>query len=84
MEVHFDEEYTIVGGNITYYLFEKTRVCVQSTDEKNFHIFYYLCVDASARIRKSLQLNSPDTYHYLNQDCSQTKQLTKSYPQDTD
>ncbi|CAM4808391.1 unnamed protein product [Rotaria magnacalcarata] len=84
MEVHFDEEYTIVGGNITYYLFEKTRVCVQSTDEKNFHIFYYLCVDAPARIRKSLQLNSPDTYHYLNQDCSQTKQLTKSYPQDTD
>ncbi|CAF3491246.1 unnamed protein product [Rotaria socialis] len=84
MEVHFDEEYTIVGGSITYYLFEKTRVCVQSTDEKNFHIFYYLCVDAPARIRKSLQLNSPDTYHHLNQDCSQTKQLTKSYPQDTD
>ncbi|CAF3296231.1 unnamed protein product [Rotaria socialis] len=84
MEVHFDEEYTIVGGSITYYLFEKTRVCVQSTDEKHVHIFYYLCVDAPARIRKSLQLNSPDTYHHLNQDCSQTKQLTKSYPQDTD
>ncbi|CAF4642948.1 unnamed protein product [Rotaria sp. Silwood2] len=65
-EVHFNNEYQIVGGILSYYLFEKSRVCVQTKGEENYHIFYHLCVNAPEDIRNTLQLSSPHNFYYLN------------------
>ncbi|CAF3304474.1 unnamed protein product [Rotaria sp. Silwood2] len=65
-EVHFNNEYQIVGGILSYYLFEKSRVCVQTKGEENYHIFYHLCVNTPEDIRNTLQLSSPHNFYYLN------------------
>ena len=40
INVHFDSKSTINGAEIKTYLLEKARVVQQSTDERNYHIFY--------------------------------------------
>lgn len=42
VEVHFNEKHEIVGGHISHYLLEKSRVVSQSEEERNYHIFYRL------------------------------------------
>ncbi|CAF0722947.1 unnamed protein product [Adineta ricciae] len=71
IEVHFNEKYRVVGGYISHYLLEKSRICVQSKDERNYHIFYRLCAGAPENIRSALRLGSPDNFHYLNRGCTQ-------------
>ncbi|UJR27958.1 hypothetical protein I4U23_009216 [Adineta vaga] len=71
IEVHFNEKNHVVGGYISHYLLEKSRICVQSKDERNYHIFYRLCAGAPENIRSSLRLTSPDSFHYLNRGCTQ-------------
>ncbi|CAF2816565.1 unnamed protein product [Rotaria sp. Silwood2] len=71
IEVHFNDKHRVVGGYISHYLLEKSRICVQSKDERNYHIFYRLCAGAPEHIRSTLQLASPDSFHYLNRGCTQ-------------
>ncbi|CAF0726267.1 unnamed protein product [Didymodactylos carnosus] len=71
IEIHFNEKHRVVGGYISHYLLEKSRICVQSKDERNYHIFYRLCAGAPESIRSALRLGSPDSFHYLNRGCTQ-------------
>ncbi|CAF1034350.1 unnamed protein product [Rotaria sordida] len=71
IEVHFNDKHRVVGGYISHYLLEKSRICVQSKDERNYHIFYRLCAGAPESIRSELRLTSPDSFHYLNRGCTQ-------------
>jgi len=59
----FTFQYRVVGGYISHYLLEKSRICVQSKDERNYHIFYRLCAGAPESIRSALRLTSPDNFH---------------------
>jgi myosin-6 len=59
----FSIQYRVVGGYISHYLLEKSRICVQSKDERNYHIFYRLCAGAPESIRSALRLASPDNFH---------------------
>lgn len=52
----------VVGGFVSHYLLEKSRICMQGADERNYHIFYRLCAGASEDIRNMLHLNSPDSF----------------------
>jgi myosin heavy subunit len=56
-----------VGGRISQFLLEKSRVVGQLNDERSFHIFYLMLDGVSAAQRHSLQLlSSASEYSYLN------------------
>lgn len=71
MEVHFDNKCQVVGGYISHYLLEKSRVCLQSSDERNYHIFYIMCAGAPADLRAKLGITKPDDFQYLKNGCTQ-------------
>uniref|UniRef100_A0A6I8PNC7 Unconventional myosin-VI n=1 Tax=Ornithorhynchus anatinus TaxID=9258 RepID=A0A6I8PNC7_ORNAN len=70
VEIHFNEKNSVVGGFVSHYLLEKSRICVQGKEERNYHIFYRLCAGASEDIREKLHLSSPDNFRYLNRGCT--------------
>ncbi|XP_077626293.1 unconventional myosin-VI isoform X1 [Crocuta crocuta] len=70
VEIHFNEKSSVVGGFVSHYLLEKSRICVQGKEERNYHIFYRLCAGASEDIREKFHLSSPDNFRYLNRGCT--------------
>ncbi|XP_077409024.1 unconventional myosin-VI-like isoform X5 [Vanacampus margaritifer] len=70
VEIHFNEKNAVVGGFVSHYLLEKSRICRQSGEERNYHIFYRLCAGAPEDIRLKFHLSSPDTFRYLNRGCT--------------
>uniref|UniRef100_A0A3Q1EYQ5 Unconventional myosin-VI n=1 Tax=Acanthochromis polyacanthus TaxID=80966 RepID=A0A3Q1EYQ5_9TELE len=70
VEIHFNAKNAVVGGFVSHYLLEKSRICMQSNDERNYHIFYRLCAGASEDLKKKLHLDSPDSFRYLNRGCT--------------
>ena len=40
VRVHFGETNRVIGADITTYLLEKSRLSIQPSKERNFHIFY--------------------------------------------
>ena len=62
IEVHYDSKCQVVGGYISHYLLEKSRICTQSTEERNYHVFYMLCAGAPPGLREKLQISKPDNY----------------------
>ncbi|NWZ52084.1 MYO6 protein, partial [Haliaeetus albicilla] len=80
VEIHFNEKNSVVGGFVSHYLLEKSRICVQGKEERNYHIFYRLCAGAPEDIREKLYLSSPDNFRYLNRGCTRyfaTKETDK-------
>jgi myosin-1 len=61
MDIQFDYRGDPVGGNITNYLLEKSRVVHQAKGERNFHIFYQIFNDTA------LLKGTPDDFFYLKQ-----------------
>ncbi|KAF4514135.1 UNVERIFIED_CONTAM: hypothetical protein B566_EDAN019190, partial [Ephemera danica] len=71
IEVHFDAKYQVVGGFISHYLLEKSRICMQGPEERNYHVFFQLCAGAPEQLRAQLHLTKPDDFHYLKNGCTQ-------------
>ncbi|MBN3274785.1 MYO6 protein, partial [Polyodon spathula] len=84
VEIHFNEKNSVVGGFVSHYLLEKSRICMQSKEERNYHIFYRLCAGASEDIRNKFHLNSPESFRYLSRGCTRffaSKETDKQIPQ---
>merc|ERR1719270_1116987 len=66
MEVSFDFKGDPVGGFISNFLLEKSRVTRHLMGERNFHIFHQLLAGADIQLLKDLKLQrNPDNYAIL-------------------
>ena len=65
MEIYFDYKGDPIGGKVTNYLLEKSRVVSPAPSERSFHIFYQLIAGCSSEERAQFNLQNPDYYNYL-------------------
>ncbi|KAG8233488.1 hypothetical protein J437_LFUL013737, partial [Ladona fulva] len=65
IDIHFNHEGVIEGAKIEQYLLEKSRIVSQSTDERNYHIFYCMLAGLSKEEKQKLQLEDASNYKYL-------------------
>jgi myosin heavy subunit len=66
IKIQFDAENQIVGAEIASYLLEKVRLLHQSSQERNFHIFYELLEGGDAALLSELGLERGHKYELLN------------------
>ena len=66
MQVFFDSKSRLVAARLKITRW-KRAVVMQLEGERNFHIFYMLCIAPSVQVRSALFLENPQEYHYLNQ-----------------
>ncbi len=69
-----------VGGKISNFLLEKSRVVMQNPQERNFHIFYQLCSGMDKEAKEQFGIADPEYYFYLNlHGCYQVPGLRSDY-----
>ncbi|XP_041851791.1 myosin VIIAa isoform X1 [Melanotaenia boesemani] len=65
IDIHFNKRGAIEGAKIEQYLLEKSRVCRQAFDERNYHIFYCMLKGMTVDEKKKLGLTKATDYTYL-------------------
>ncbi|KAG8522814.1 Unconventional myosin-VIIa, partial [Galemys pyrenaicus] len=65
IDIHFNKRGAIEGAKIEQYLLEKSRVCRQAPDERNYHVFYCMLEGMSKEQKKKLGLSQATDYNYL-------------------
>uniref|UniRef100_A0A669C140 Myosin VIIAa n=1 Tax=Oreochromis niloticus TaxID=8128 RepID=A0A669C140_ORENI len=65
IDIHFNKRGAIEGAKIEQYLLEKSRVCRQAYDERNYHIFYCMLKGMTVDEKKKLGLSKATDYTYL-------------------
>ncbi|XP_036176595.1 unconventional myosin-VIIb [Myotis myotis] len=65
IDIYFNPSGVIESARIEQFLLEKSRVCRQAPQERNFHIFYCMLLGMRSEERGLLRLGSPSEYRYL-------------------
>uniref|UniRef100_A0A8C0J2G7 Myosin VIIB n=1 Tax=Chelonoidis abingdonii TaxID=106734 RepID=A0A8C0J2G7_CHEAB len=71
IDIHFNRSSVIEGARIEQFLLEKSRVCRQAPEERNYHIFYCMLMGMNLEQKKMLNLGTASEYTYLTMgDCT--------------
>jgi myosin-1 len=65
-EINFSKSGAPMGGNISNFLLEKSRVVGPGKGERNYHIFYQLTKGAKGELKNYLKMSKPEDFAYLN------------------
>uniref|UniRef100_A0A7N6A1Q3 Myosin VIIAb n=1 Tax=Anabas testudineus TaxID=64144 RepID=A0A7N6A1Q3_ANATE len=65
IDIHFNKRGAIEGAKIEQYLLEKSRVCRQAPDERNYHVFYCMLKGMAPELKAKLGLGLATDYCYL-------------------
>ncbi|XP_072246199.1 unconventional myosin-VIIb [Leuresthes tenuis] len=65
IDINFTKGGAIEGARVEQYLLEKSRVCRQAPEERNYHIFYYMLMGMTPEQKKILSLGTAAEYKYL-------------------
>ncbi|XP_041658240.1 unconventional myosin-VIIa-like [Cheilinus undulatus] len=65
LEIFFSQEGVIEGARVEQYLLEKSRVCHQALEERNYHVFYCLLAGVTEEEKKTLNLGKAEEYRFL-------------------
>lgn len=66
MSIFFDEENHVVNAKMAHYMLEKSRVAVQQSGERNYHVFYYVLEGIDDATLEALDLiRDHSSYNYL-------------------
>ncbi|XP_063263865.1 unconventional myosin-VIIb [Prinia subflava] len=65
IDIHFNQNGVIEGARIEQFLLEKSRVCRQAPEERNYHIFYCMLMGMNTEQKKMLNLSTASEYTYL-------------------
>ncbi|XP_029471551.1 unconventional myosin-VIIb isoform X2 [Rhinatrema bivittatum] len=65
IDIHFNQMGSIEGAKIEQFLLEKSRVCRQAPEERNYHIFYCMVQGMALEQKKLLNLSTAAEYTYL-------------------
>ncbi|XP_055405139.1 unconventional myosin-VIIa [Bubalus kerabau] len=65
IDIHFNKRGAIEGARIEQYLLEKSRVCRQAPDERNYHVFYCMLEGMNEEQKRKLGLGQATDYNYL-------------------
>ncbi|KAI8434162.1 hypothetical protein MSG28_012281 [Choristoneura fumiferana] len=80
IQVNYKENGMVHGAVVQKYLLEKSRICSQGRNERNYHVFYYLLAGASEQEKEQLHLLSVDKYNYLSRTgCSEVPGVDEQY-----
>eukprot|EP00667_Euglena_gracilis_P008212 EG_transcript_8328 len=64
-EMYFDRFGGPMGGHVSNFLLEKSRVVYQQRGERNYHVFYQLCAGVTGPLREKCHLRPAAGFRYL-------------------
>ncbi|XP_031721181.1 unconventional myosin-VIIb-like isoform X1 [Anarrhichthys ocellatus] len=70
LEIFFNKNGVIEGARVEQYLLEKSRVCHQALEERNYHMFYCMLAGVTAEEKKTLSLGDAKEYKFLSKGSS--------------
>eukprot|EP00040_Diaphanoeca_grandis_P029379 m.172059 g.172059 ORF g.172059 m.172059 type:complete len:1230 (+) comp31666_c7_seq6:107-3796(+) len=70
VELHFNRNSLVIGAHIIHYLLEKSRIIDQTSEERNYQVFYRMCRGSPKTMRDALSLAEDcSQYSFLKNSC---------------
>ena len=78
IQIYFDQNQSIYSAEISNYLLEKSRLIMQSSFERNYHIFHMLLSGASEETRLQYKVARDERYPYVHWNYPEAESFVKT------